>query len=191
MLWNAGRTIADYLEDRVHEWIAGKDILELGAGAGLPSMVCAIRGARTVVVTDYPDYALIENLHMNAFICDALVQKTSLLKVEGYKWGDSPADILSHIAQPSAGFDVLILADVIYNHPQHHNLIKSVRMTLKKSPDAVAFVVFTPYQPWLFDKIVAFFPLAESRGFTVNKLFEKKMDKVLFENDPGVSSSSF
>jgi nicotinamide N-methyltransferase len=84
---------------------------------------------------------------------------------------------------------VLILADVIYNHPQHHNLISSLQMALKRSQDAVAFVVFTPYQPWLLEKIIAFFPLAEASGFVVTKLFEKVLDKLLFEDDPGVSTS--
>ncbi|KAI5289011.1 nicotinamide n-methyltransferase, partial [Ascosphaera aggregata] len=39
--------------------------------------------------------------------------------------------------------------------------------------------------PWLFDKIWKFFPLAEENGFVVTKIFEKKMEKLLFEDDPG------
>lgn len=150
-------------------------------------MVCTIRGAKTVVVTDYPDPDLVGNLHVNASACDALLQNPSPLRVEGYRWGAPPDDVLKHISCSSLGFDVLILADVIYNHPQHRNLISSIKMMLKRSPEAIAFVVFTPYQPWLLEKIVAFFPLAESSGFTVTKLFENTMDKVMFEEDPGVS----
>lgn len=180
---------ADYLEDRAHEWVRCKDLLELGAGAGLPSVVCALNGARTVVVTDYPDPDLVQNLRVNASVGeDHLRPSPSPLHVEGYRWGAPPDTVLSYLPVEKAGFDVLILADVIYNHPQHHNLISSVRMTLKKSADAVAFVVFTPYQPWLLEKIVAFFPLAEANGFVVTKLFEKVLDKLLFQDDPGVSS---
>ncbi|PGH23082.1 hypothetical protein AJ80_02856 [Polytolypa hystricis UAMH7299] len=185
LLWNAGKTVAHYLEEHAAEWVEGKDILELGAAAGVPSMVSSIKGARTVVVTDYPDPDLVENMRINGTACEPLINGSSPLKVEGYKWGDSPEIVLGHLPSPSAGFDVLILADVIYNHPQHHNLIASVQKTLKRSPDAVAFVVFTPYQPWLFDKIVAFFPLAESSGFVVTKIFENTTDRPLFENDPG------
>lgn len=47
-------------------------MLELGAGAGLPSLVCAINGASQVVVTDYPDAELIENLRYNVDHCDLL-----------------------------------------------------------------------------------------------------------------------
>ena len=64
-------------------------MLELGAGAGLPSIVCAIMGAKKVdgvlmelckkwqliisaqiVVTDYPDADLIENLTYNIKKCE-------------------------------------------------------------------------------------------------------------------------
>ncbi|KAL1960627.1 hypothetical protein VTO42DRAFT_7206 [Malbranchea cinnamomea] len=202
LVWNAGRVSAEYLEDRAREWIHGKDVLELGAGAGLPSLVCALSGARTVVVTDYPDPELVQNLQINAdAVKDALLvarQNTSgsgggnaadsPLRVAGYRWGNPPDEILSYLPDedPSRrGFDVLILADVIYNHPQHASLLSSVKMTLKRSPEAVAFVVFTPYQPWLLDKIVAFFPMAEQQGFVVTKLFERVLDKLLFEDDPG------
>ena len=34
---------------------------------------------------------------------------------------------------------------------------------------------------------MAFFDLARNAGFTVNKMFEKVMEKVMFEEDPGVS----
>lgn len=47
-------------------------MLELGAGAGLPSLVCALNGASQVVVTDYPDAELIENLQYNIDHCDLL-----------------------------------------------------------------------------------------------------------------------
>ena len=64
-MWNAGRTVAEYLEDHASKYIEGRHILELGAGGGLPSLVSAIHGAKSVVVTDYPDADLIENLNFN------------------------------------------------------------------------------------------------------------------------------
>jgi nicotinamide N-methyltransferase len=47
-------------------------VLELGAGSGLPSLVCAINGAKQVVVTDYPDADLVENLRYNVSYCTLL-----------------------------------------------------------------------------------------------------------------------
>lgn len=43
----------------------GKRICELGAGAGLPSIIAGLAGAGQVVVTDYPDEQLVANLAYN------------------------------------------------------------------------------------------------------------------------------
>ena len=51
-----------------------KTVLELGAGAGLPSLVCALNGASQTVVTDYPDPELVENLQYNIDHCDLLTK---------------------------------------------------------------------------------------------------------------------
>ena len=48
LLWNAGQVISEYLQLHAEELVVGKDVLELGAGAGLPSLVCGILGARKV-----------------------------------------------------------------------------------------------------------------------------------------------
>lgn len=58
---------------------------------------------------------------------------------------------------------------------------------LKKSPTSKAYVFFSPYRPWLLQKDLAFFDLARESGFAVRQIFEKVMDKVMFEEDPGVS----
>lgn len=95
----------------------------------------------------------------------------------------------SHLTNEAA-FDVLILADLLFNHSEHAKLIKTVELTLKKSPNSKAYVFFTPYRPWLLEKDLAFFELAREAGFTVVKTLEKVMDKVMFEEDPGVSCKS-
>jgi nicotinamide N-methyltransferase len=94
--------------------------------------------------------------------------------------------VTSHL-NSDEGFDVLILADLLFNHSEHGKLIKTVELTLKKSPSSKAYVFFTPYRPWLLEKDLAFFDLARETGFTVTKTLEKVMDKVMFEEDPGVS----
>lgn len=194
MLWNAGRISSDYLEQHAERLVRNRDILEIGAAAGVPSIVAAASGARTVVMTDYHDPDLVENMRHNAAAAAAaaLIPTTTggatNLHVAGYKWGADTEEIFSFLpAAAVAGFDTLIMADVIYSHREHANLIKTMHMTLKKSADAVALVIFTPYEPWLLPQTQKFFPLAEESGFVVTKVFEKVIDKVLFENDPGVS----
>lgn len=186
LLWNAGRTSSIYIEERARELVEGKDVLEIGAAAGVPSIISAIKGARTVVMTDYHDPDLVDNMRWNASAAAPLIPNSTSLHVEGYKWG-SPVDTLfSHLPSESAGFDLLIMADVVYSHREHGNLVKTMQQTLKKVPESVALVIFTPYQPWLLPKTEQFFPLAEESGFRVTKIFEKVLDQVLFENDPGV-----
>lgn len=62
-----------------------------------------------------------------------------------------------------------------------------MQQLLKKCEDSRALVFFTPYRPWLLEKDVAFFDLAREAGFTVEKVLERTMEKVMFEEDPGVS----
>lgn len=57
--------VTDYLYDHARDLVHGRTVLELGAGAGLPSIAAAIWGAKQVVVTDYPDEDLVENLQIN------------------------------------------------------------------------------------------------------------------------------
>jgi EEF1A N-terminal glycine/lysine methyltransferase len=78
LLWNAGRTVSDFLEENATSLVHGRCVLELGAGAGLPSLVCALKGAIRVVLTDYPDSDLIDNLRHNVANCGLLSVKTNI-----------------------------------------------------------------------------------------------------------------
>ena len=148
-------------------------------------------------MTDYHDPDLVSNMQYNADLAVDAIPKSSdsspRLVVEGYKWGNPVEPLLAHIDPESRkvadGFDVLIMADVVYSWREHGNLVKTMQMTLKKDPKAVALVIFTPYEPWLLPQTERFFPLAEQGGFIVTKIFEKLVGKVLFENDPGVSKT--
>lgn len=63
-LWNSGRVLAQYFQEHPN-FVADKDVLELGAGAGLPGIVAGHLAARRVVITDYPDEDLVANLKWN------------------------------------------------------------------------------------------------------------------------------
>lgn len=184
LLWNAGQVVSDYLEEHVTDLVHNRTVLELGAGAGLPSLVSAVLGARKVVVTDYPDHNLVENLRYNIDNCSALPSK-QLIVAEGFIWGNSIEPLTRHLDGDDRNFDLLILADILFNHTEHAKLISTVSTTLKKNSHARALVFFTPYRPWLYEKDMHFFELARSAGFVVTKLLEHKMEKLMFDNDPG------
>lgn len=107
---------------------------------------------------------------------------------QGHLWGAPVEDLLALLPEESRSkkFQTVILADLLFNHSEHAKLIKSVQETLQKDANACALVFFTPYRPWLLEKDIAFFDLARDNQFQVKQIFEKVMDKVLFEKDPGV-----
>lgn len=110
-------------------------------------------------------------------------------------WGYPADSLLSKLSPVSPapdceeplGFDLLILADLLFNHSEHAALVSTVRSTLRHTSKSKALVFFTPYRPWLLEKDMAFFKLAVDAGFEVEKIWEEVLDAVMFENDPGVS----
>ena len=177
-------------------------MLEFGAGAGLPSFVTAMLGARKVVITDYPDQDLLENLKYNISTTQSLLPSPKpSMAVEGYLWGASTSHLLSHVSSQNSenttftpvatGFDTLILADLIFNHTEHAKLLQTVQSTLRRSAEARALVFFSPHRPWLLHKDLAFFELAREGGFEVQKMVERVMEKAMFEVDRGVGVVPF
>ncbi|KXX73364.1 Protein N-methyltransferase NNT1 [Madurella mycetomatis] len=195
-LWNGSRVVAGHFEAEPG-LVRGRTVLELGAGAGLPSIVAGALGARRVVMTDFPDPDLLENMWRNVRGCELLRGGDGdggegRVVVEGLVWGADPARVLAHLPPSPArdgakekGFDVLVLADLLFRHSEHGNMLRTIRQTLKKARESKAFVVFTSYRPWLQHKDLGFFDLAREEGFVVEKVLEKKMEKPLFEKDPG------
>lgn len=184
-LWNGARYISQYFEEHLAE-VKDRTVFELGAGGGLPSIVSAILGARKVVVTDYPDTDLQDMINKNMGESRHLIPAPAdRIVCEGYAWGSDPSHLLAHLGTAGEKFDVLILADLLFKHPQHGNMLKTVELTLSRKEDSAAFVFFTSYRPWLQQADLAFFDLARERGFLVERVFEKRLEKPMFENDPG------
>lgn len=150
--------------------------------------MAAILGAQKVLVTDYPDVELIDNLTYNIKTCTLLPQPASTIAAEGYLWGSAVRPLLSHLPPPTRGFDTLISADLLFNHHCHGALVSTILETLSHTQDACALVFFTPYRPWLLEKDMAFFDLCREKGLSVHKVVEQIMEKVMFEEDKGDES---
>lgn len=192
-LWNGAKIVSDYFEaepDRVR----GKTVLELGAASGLPSLVAGILGAKKVVMTDFPDPDLIINMQKNIDECDETVeprgQIASAIDAAGFVWGADVEPLLERLPEKSSEgderrFDVLILADLLFRHNEHGMLVKTIREAMRTTRDAVAYVFFTSYRPWKRDLDMKFFDVAREAGLEVVRVEERKLDKPLFENDPG------
>ena len=138
-----------------------------------------------MVVTDYPDAELIDNLAKNIATCSLPPQPASTVVAEGYLWGSPAKKILAHLPLPSQGFDVLLLADLLFNHSCHDALVLTILQTLSRTSDARALVFFTPYRPWLLEKDMEFFHVCRDKALEVEKVVEEVMEKVMFEEDKG------
>jgi nicotinamide N-methyltransferase len=194
-LWNGSRVCADFFEADPASTVRGRTVLEVGAGAGLPSLAAALLGAEKVVVTDFPDVDLVNNLWKNVGEAGLLPDgghggdrdewERGRIVADGFVWGADPQPLLARLPGGRDGFDVLILADLLFRHSEHGKLADTIEQTMARRKESRAYVFFTSYRPWLQHKDLNFFDLVRERGFVVEKILERKMDKPLFENDPG------
>lgn len=189
-LWNGGRVLADHLEAHP-DLVRGRTVLELGAGAGIPSLVAASLGARGVVATDYPDPDVLAALQRNVDECALIPEpKADHVVVDGYVWGHPVERLLAKMPGgcgegDAHGVDVLIMADLLFRHTEHGNIAKTLELALRRSRGSRAFVFFTSYRPWLRERDLKFFDIVRECGFVIDKVLERRMDEVMFKGDPG------
>ncbi|CUA75656.1 hypothetical protein RSOLAG22IIIB_11909 [Rhizoctonia solani] len=143
-LWNAAIVLANFLDDNSSDICQDKVVLELGAGGALPGLVAALCGAHQVVITDYPDPPLLDNITRN--VDRNIPSKTrSQVSIQGYVWGTDPDKLFrwtdcTGLAGESSedvvvvkqdAFDVIILSDLIFNHSQHSALLDTCELALR------------------------------------------------------------
>ena len=168
----------------VSMWLISS-IIEFGAGVGLPSLLCALRGAKHVTMTDYADKELIDNLQKNVDVnlSDTIKQNVTVM---GHNWGKDIPDILAPIKDKSATgkYDIVICADLIFNHVSHEGLVQSCKEVL--APGGVVYVVFTHHRPHKMKEDMNFFEIAKSDpfNFVIEKIKEEKSEP-MFEHDFG------
>jgi nicotinamide N-methyltransferase len=175
-LWNASLLLAELVErdsllpvdgapgkglgDGVSFDVRGLDVMELGAGTALPSMMAGLLGAKRVVVTDYPAPVVLKTLRANVErnirpeLSPSGAVKPEVL-VAGHSWGEfpptteatSPDGTTTTIPSPLAaagmarGFDRLFVCDCLWMPWQHDNLRRSIAHFLGAGAGARAWVV--------------------------------------------------
>ena len=55
LCWDGSQLLSRYLEQQGPEWMQGQNVLELGAGCGLPGLAAYALGARSCTLTDLPE----------------------------------------------------------------------------------------------------------------------------------------
>jgi nicotinamide N-methyltransferase len=134
--WDAGVHLARMLFNSSDERecneisVKGKTIVELGAGTGLPSLVCARDGASSVVITDYPDNGIMAAMKENIKTC----RVEDAAHAQGLDWADAGQveDVLRR-SPNSEGYDLILCADVLWLSSSHADLLETVQKLLRKS----------------------------------------------------------
>eukprot|EP00752_Nemacystus_decipiens_P016803 g15037.t2 len=230
-LWNAALLLAEMV-DEDELVVAGKTVLELGAGAGLPSLICALKGASKVVISDYAtctDNALMVPIQINIDRVQPEFVPEGTLHAVGHVWGHPVGDLLAPLPEadsssggeqddgdgrenaqtvadagggtastvrPGAvgggageeGFDVVIMADLLFNRSQHAQLLETCDRCLRKgrgggSGEGTVWVSFSHHDPEKAELDMKFFELARDRGFVATRVKTVQMRDLFVEND--------
>nr|CCC92824.1 putative Rab geranylgeranyl transferase component A [Trypanosoma congolense IL3000] len=231
-LWNAARYLVKRIDSGMIN-VRGKNVLELGAGLGLPSLAAYRNGARCVVVTDYADKDLLEILEMNvkanctpdmvdADAADFLRQEADRLRatcmalrrqqqeenqdeetdrahmcenegdssittqcvVQPLIWGNAQhiRDALRYTR--GAGFDILFLSDILFNHICNDALADTVVQLLRCNPGAAAYCAFSHHRAHKQVEDLMFFDKCAARGLSYEQIDEEDYP-LMFPEDRG------
>jgi predicted nicotinamide N-methyase len=142
-LWPSGNALARHV---VGVPLAGRRVLELGCGLGLPSLAAALAGA-DVLATDWAPEAL-DHLERNA-AANGLRVRTALLD-----WRDGAP------AEPP--FDLVIAADVLYEARNAEPLLATLEETVAADGEAIVADPGRRHAP-------AFFEAATARAWSLEQ----------------------
>jgi predicted nicotinamide N-methyase len=115
-VWPSAIALANFLESQSH-LVANKNILELAAGLGLPSLVAA-KFAATLVCSDYIQEPL--NLVEQSIV----LNKLNNVECRILDWNNLPEDLST---------DVLLLSDINYEPAAFNQLLKVIEFFLQNN----------------------------------------------------------
>ncbi|KZT02974.1 uncharacterized protein LAESUDRAFT_684554 [Laetiporus sulphureus 93-53] len=128
--------------------LQNKTVIELGAGCALPSLLASTLPIppTVVVITDYPDETILGNLHDNVTRNRDKAAAGCSLLFRGYEWGQDASPLLE-LSPAHAGFDVVILSDLLHFDRSHDVLLASLRALLRADITARTYVAAGKYTP--------------------------------------------
>ncbi|PSC67991.1 S-adenosyl-L-methionine-dependent methyltransferase [Micractinium conductrix] len=141
-VWPAGVALCQYLAASP-ALVSGAAVCELGAGVGLPGLLCAKLGARSVLLTDY-EPLVVEQQRRNAKLNGAAAACSFL----PLNW----LDLSSLAPEQRHVWDLLLLADVIYAAAVVRPLVATLLALLRPGSGA-ALVAHRIRRPLTFDRV--------------------------------------
>ena len=140
-------------------------LIELGAGAGLPSILIAKSYPHVhVVASDFPDPLLIHTLRENVACNDA----STNCSVVPHAWGTDPSALLL-----PGGADIVLAADTLWNPEIHAALLRTTCGVLARTQTARAhFVAGLHTGRYTLD---SFFRAADEAGLALVEATEREV----------------
>ena len=139
ILWESAVALAEALLAR-GSTLAGRTVLELGAGLGLPGMVAA-RHAAAVVQTDHDPLALqvcARNAELNG-----LTSRLTFQIADWRAWDDATR------------YDIVIGADILYDRDDHADIARTLAATLAPGGIALLSDPMRPDTPTFIERLRA------------------------------------
>ncbi|XP_077449244.1 protein-lysine methyltransferase METTL21E-like [Stigmatopora argus] len=119
VLWPSAMVLCHFLETNRDKYnLTDKNVIELGAGTGLASIVSSLLGAK-VTSTDLRD--VLGNLQYNV-TCNTKGRCKYTPVVTELVWG---AEVEQKFPQSTHYFDYILAADVVYSHPYLDQLLET------------------------------------------------------------------
>lgn len=85
---------------------------------------------------------------------------TLFSSIQGYVWGTKVGPLQEELPNGETKYDIIILSDLIFNHSQHHAMLRTCR-ELVKPKTGVVLVFYTHHRPHLAHRDVQFFEIAQ------------------------------
>ncbi|KAF9504035.1 hypothetical protein BS47DRAFT_1490269 [Hydnum rufescens UP504] len=154
------------------------DVLELGAGSGLPGLSFARQYApRSLTLSDYPDRSILLTLRSNIARNVHFFAPHVMMRVVGHVWGDDSSVTLESASEALTAtelgsHDIIIAADILWQSEQHLNLLRTLKSHLR-TPDGIVFLVSGLHTGR--SVIAGFLDKASSAGFTIRMVCEARL----------------
>ncbi|KAJ5960032.1 uncharacterized protein N7479_007182 [Penicillium vulpinum] len=186
-LWSAGMVVAEGVEEadtpaapgkteteaqkesRELWSIKGESVLELGAGAALPSIICALANASTVTATDHPSSPALSGAIAFNFAHNLSKRPvTRKVSLHPHEWGVLD-DAFS--AENKGAFTRIVAADCFWMRSQHENLSRTMEWFL--APGGKVWVVAGFHTGRAI--VAAFLETVVEDGFVVERIYERDL----------------
>ncbi|XP_078599976.1 histidine protein methyltransferase 1 homolog [Branchiostoma floridae x Branchiostoma japonicum] len=127
-IWECSVDLVQYLSEIAYPW-TGKNVLELGCGAGLPGILALTKGAGKIHFQDYNEEVLQTVTIPNVSLNRGTGVDAARCKFFAGDWSGVQKLLTEEFKSTSDKYDVILTSETIYNTASYqklHDLMKSV-----------------------------------------------------------------